>query len=463
MTSPQPLAQRSGPPAGGARRPRRIFVTGMLCGVIATAVLRFTINNTTIADHLVAPLITSDTTGPGDAIVVPGAGVSEVCSPNMFAVRRVMLAQRAFAQGRAPVVIFSGGRPTGLPCAVADVMAELAMQLGIPRDRILRETAATSTWENAELTDALLRKLGAKRIVVVTDRLHMRRAQACFEHFGYVVERAGVPTPESIPDNMAMLSMGAREVIALAHYWMNGRLARATVVQAAGLDDLRDHQPAARPAVSSSNTPMTSLRFPNGPIVILGASYAKGWSPAIPGWRVVNKGISGQQSWELLARFEEDVTPEQPRAVIIWGFINDVFRSPRDQMDKTQARARESMESMVRAARAQGIEPILATEVTIRGRDTWSDTLGSWVGWVTGKEGYPAYINKHVLATNQWLRDYAAREHVQLLDLQPAVSDASGFRRREFADADGSHIPAAGYAELTRYAVPRLASRLGAQ
>src|SRR5688572_11771547 len=76
MTSPQPLAQRSGPPAGGARRPRRIFVTGMLCGVIATAVLRFTINNTTIADHLVAPLITSDTTGPGDAIVVPGAGVS---------------------------------------------------------------------------------------------------------------------------------------------------------------------------------------------------------------------------------------------------------------------------------------------------------------------------------------------------------------------------------------------------
>lgn len=461
MTSPQPLAQPSVPPARWARRPRRIFVTGMLCGVIATMVLRYTINQTTFADYLVAPLITSDTTGPGDAIVVPGAGVSEACSPNVFAVRRVMLAQRAYAQGRAPVVVFTGARPSGLPCAVADVMAALAIQLGVPRDRIRVETASRSTWENAAFTDPVLRELGARRIVLVTDRLHMRRAQACFEHFGYAVERAAVPTPESIPDNMAMLSMGAREAVALAHYWLNGRLARATVVQAAGRDDLRDARPAPRPAPFPPNTSMTSLRFPNGPIVILGASYAKGWSPDIPGWRVVNKGVSGQQSWELLARFEQDVTAEQPRAVIIWGFINDIFRSPRDRMDTTQARARESVTSMVRAARAQGIEPILATEVTIRGKDTWSDTIASWVGWAMGKQGYPAYINTHVLATNQWLRDLAAREQLQLLDLQPAVSDASGFRRKAFADADGSHITAAGYAELSRYAVPRLVSHLG--
>ncbi|MEO5822091.1 MAG: ElyC/SanA/YdcF family protein [Vicinamibacteraceae bacterium] len=442
--------------------PRRNFLVGVFCGVLATVALRYTINNTTLADLLVGPLIISDTPGSGDAIVVPGAGVSQACSPNVFAVRRVLLARRAFVEGRAPIIVFSGSRPTGLPCAVADVMAALAVQLGVPRDRILVETAATTTWENAQRTDPMLRKLGVRRIVLVTDRLHMMRAEACFEQFGYRVERAAVPTPDSISDNMTMLSMGAREAVALAYYWMEGRFTRATVVHAASREDGPEPQsPTAAPALPSK-TPMTSPRFPTGPVVLLGASYAKGWAPTIPGRRLVNKGVEGQQSWELLARFERDVTAEQPRAVVVWGFINDIFRSKPDQMAATMARLQSSMTAMVEAARAQGIEPILATEVTIRGRDTWSDTFGSLVGWLTGKEGYQGYINKHVLAGNQWLRDYAGRERLLLLDLQPAVSDEANWRRKAFANADGSHITPAGYTELSRYAVPRLASHLGA-
>jgi uncharacterized SAM-binding protein YcdF (DUF218 family)/lysophospholipase L1-like esterase len=446
-----------------ASTPRRNFLLGMLCGVIATFALRYTINNTTFADRLVGPLITSDTSGNGDAIVVPGAGVSETCSPNIYAIRRVMLAQRAYVQGRAPIVVFSGSRQRGLPCSVAEVMAALAVQLGVPRDRILVETTATTTWENAQRTDPMLRRLGVKRIVLVTDRLHMRRAEACFEQFGYVIERAAVPTPESIPDNTTMLAMGAREAAALAYYWMDGRFAHATVVHAAGRED--GPGPQASPVASEkpSTTAMTSLRHPTGPIVILGASYAKGWSPAIPNRRLVNKGVEGQQSWELLERFDRDVAAEQPRAVVIWGFINDVFRSKPEQMDKTMARMQSSVTAMVDAARAQGIEPILATEVTIRGRDTWGDWLGSWVGWATGKEGYQGFINRHVLAGNQWLRDYASRERLLLLDLQPAVSDDSNWRRKAFANADGSHITPAGYDELSRYAVPRLTTHLDAR
>ena len=446
-----------------AATPRRGFLVGVLCGVVATVVARYTINNTTFAERLVAPLITSDTTGKGDAIVVPGAGVSDTCSPNVFAIRRVMLAHRAFVEGRAPIVIFSGSRPRKLPCAIADVMAALAVQLGVPRDRILVETTATTTWENALRTDPMLRRLGVRRIVLVTDRLHMRRAQACFEQFGYIVERAAVPTPESIPDNTTMLAMGVREAAALAYYWMEGRFTHATTVHAAGREDLSEPQSLPRTAAAASTTPMTSLRFPSGPIVILGASYAKGWSPAIPGRRLVNKGVQGQQSWELLDRFDRDVTAEQPRAVVIWGFINDVFRSKPDQMDKTLARMQSSVTGMVAASRAAGIEPILATEVTIRGKDTWSDWFGSWAGWAMGKEGYQAYINKHVLAGNQWLRDYAAREGLLLLDLQPAVSDDTNWRKKAYANEDGSHITPAGYAELSRHAVPRLASHLGAQ
>ena len=45
---------------------------------------------------------------------------------------------------------------------------------------------------------------------------------------------------------------------------------------------------------------------------------------------VINRGVAGQQSFELLARFDNDVVPERPRAVILWGFINDIFRAPSD-------------------------------------------------------------------------------------------------------------------------------------
>jgi acyl-CoA thioesterase-1 len=194
-----------------------------------------------------------------------------------------------------------------------------------------------------------------------------------------------------------------------------------------------------------------------GPVVILGASYARGWelSP-IAGRPVINKGVSGQQSWELLERFDKDVVATKPSAVILWGFINDIFRTRRDAVQAAKGRARETFEKMIALSRSHGIEPILATEVTVRPQDTWSEMLASWVGWAMGKESYQDWVNLHVLEVNQWIRELAAREKLLLLDLQPVVSEPKGQRRKEFAREDGSHLPAAGYAALTDYATPLL-------
>jgi lysophospholipase L1-like esterase len=197
-------------------------------------------------------------------------------------------------------------------------------------------------------------------------------------------------------------------------------------------------------------------KYPSGPVVVLGASYAGGWQPQAADLRLVNKGISGNQSWEMLARFERDVLAEQPRAVIIWGFINDIFRAPPDGVDGAVGRARQSLAAIVAQARAAGIEPIVATEVTIRGKDTWGEWAASWVGWALGKESYQATINRRVLATNEWLRDLARREGLLLLDIEPLLSDGTGLRRQEYAAADGSHITPAGYQALTEHVLPRL-------
>jgi len=191
--------------------------------------------------------------------------------------------------------------------------------------------------------------------------------------------------------------------------------------------------------------------------VLLGPSYARGWQlPAVAGRPVVNKGVSGQESWELLERLDRDVIALQPSAVILWGYINDVFRASRDQMDAALARARDSVEQMTRKSQAAGIEVILASEVFIRAKDDWRETVAAWIGWAMGKESYQDYINGRVAQLNVWLRQQAAQDRCLLLDLQPVLADASNPRRKDSAADDGSHISPAGYAALTAYAVPRL-------
>jgi lysophospholipase L1-like esterase len=372
-----------------------------------------------------------------------------------------MLARQAFAAARAPRILVTGGFPKGTPCSVADSMRRLLVQLGVPADRIDVETAARSTWDNARFSDPILRRQGVTRIVLVTDMLHMRRAEACFRALGYEIERASVPVSEGHYDNVSMLAMGLRETVAYGYYSVKGRLDRVGTVEAA---------PSGSSAVPAPPEPVTrapimpaqptSRTSPDGPLVILGASYAKGWSPSVAGRRVVNRGIQGQQSWELAARFDRDVLTERPRAVVIWGFINDVVRSPVDQMPATLERVRSSVATIVAASRAHGIEPVLATELTITHPDTWTDSAMATLGWMLGRKSYQDYINAHVTSVNAWLRDYARREGLLLLDLHAAVSDSNGRRQRAFAVADGSHVSAAGYTAMSRYAEPLLVAQL---
>ena len=84
----------------------------------------------------------------------------------------------------------------------------------------------------------------------------------------------------------------------------------------------------------------------------------------------------------------------------------------------------------------------------------------SMVGPLFGKQSYQDRVNGHVIEGNQCLRELAHREDLLVLDLQGALADTDGRRRREFATDDGSHISAQGYEALTNYARPILASRL---
>lgn len=442
---------------------RRAMALGAATALAALFVVRLVVNESHFPDRLVAPLLIADTTGRADAMVVMGAGVIGDCVPNLNGVRRVLLALRLWKEGRAPVVVFTGG--TGeRSCPVAEAMARMAREVGIAEKGIRTETVSRNTHENADLTAPLLRRLGADRVLVVTDRLHMPRAAGAFSRLGFGVERASVPVWAGHNDNVDMLLAAAREFAALTFYrvrgWVGPVDARAaTPPQAVGTAGAAEEQTARRQ--TGNETRVTGERA-QGPIVVLGASYAGSWPLRSVGEApVVNRGVNGEQSFEMLARFDRDVVAAAPRAVVLWGFINDIFRAAPDGMPRTTERIRDSYTRMIARAREHGIEPIIATEVTIRPKDSLTETLAAWVGALLGKQSYQDRINAEVVAMNRWLSARAAQEGLLLLDLQAALADSDGVRRRaEFIAADGSHITPAGYAAITSYARPRLESYL---
>jgi lysophospholipase L1-like esterase len=91
----------------------------------------------------------------------------------------------------------------------------------------------------------------------------------------------------------------------------------------------------------------------------LGAEFAKH-----PNW--IDKGISGQNSAQVLARFQTDVIDLHPEIVHILVGTNDVY--PGWTLGPSRSNSIDSVanvEAMVRTAQASGIHVILATIPTL--------------------------------------------------------------------------------------------------
>ncbi len=199
----------------------RTFWIGVIAGIALVFVAQLAINESTIPDRLLGPMLIDDSAAPADAIVVLGAGVIGDCVANSNGLRRAILGAKLFRDGRAPLLVITGGAPRG-NCPVADAMAQVARDFGVPSDRLILERQSRNTHENGEMTAPLLRQRNAGRILLVTDRLHMRRAVGVFRRLGFTVEPTSVPIYAGHADNVSMLSMGIREAAALSYYRLRG-------------------------------------------------------------------------------------------------------------------------------------------------------------------------------------------------------------------------------------------------
>ncbi|WP_377304383.1 YdcF family protein [Rhodanobacter umsongensis] len=131
-----------------------------------------------------------------DAIVVLGGGwmpdAEDVLdNPSADdAHTRLGFGRRLYVAGRAPVVLLSGGDGEAQRMA-----ARLALQ-GLPPARLWIEGRSRDTHENAVYSAQMLRRAGARRILLVTSAIHMGRAAASFRKQGVeVIPAPAMPLP----------------------------------------------------------------------------------------------------------------------------------------------------------------------------------------------------------------------------------------------------------------------------
>ncbi|WP_224361579.1 YdcF family protein [Hyalangium versicolor] len=123
---------------------------------------------------------------PADAVVVLGARVLKGGVPSGALYARVEKAAELYRRGIAPRLVFSGGVGDNPP-SEAQVMRSVAVQLGVPAEACLLEEQSHSTEQNSRYSAELLRSLGARRVVVVSDPYHLLRARQYFRLQGFEV------------------------------------------------------------------------------------------------------------------------------------------------------------------------------------------------------------------------------------------------------------------------------------
>jgi uncharacterized SAM-binding protein YcdF (DUF218 family) len=158
-----------------------------------------------------------------DAIVVlAGSGVLARGQLTDVSRRRTAHGIELYRAGLAPLLVLSGaaGRRSE-----SDARAALAAECGVPGAAILAGAAGHTTHEEVATLRSVLRARGVRRLLLVTDGTHMRRAMRLLHDAGFEVLAAPVSesnAPARPEERIRLLRDMARESLALAYYHMAG-------------------------------------------------------------------------------------------------------------------------------------------------------------------------------------------------------------------------------------------------
>jgi lysophospholipase L1-like esterase len=190
--------------------------------------------------------------------------------------------------------------------------------------------------------------------------------------------------------------------------------------------------PAGDPGTVGSGT---EAELTNNKIVCFGDSYTMGYPGAIEdSWpavlqnllkvEVINKGMTGQPSYNLLQRFDADVVTENPGRVIILAGNGDALDNGGRPLEDFQ----RDMTALVDKAIASHIKPILIVPIPYKGSEP------------------------KIKEYSDWLRTFATERQITLLDFKEILCGGQEELLKQYAASENDHYPnKEGYAAMANY------------
>lgn len=182
-------------------------------------------------------------------------------------------------------------------------------------------------------------------------------------------------------------------------------------------------------------------------VVFFGDSITDIWKieDYFPGKPYVNRGIGGQTTPQMLVRFRQDVINLQPRVVVILAGTNDIAGNTGPMRNED---IEANFASFAELAKAHNIRVVYASILPVHNYTERS------------KDFFAQRSQSRILALNEWLKDYCAKNSIGYLDYFSALVDDKGMLKKDLAD-DGLHPNAAGYKIMAPLAEAAIQKALG--
>ncbi|MGI8560311.1 MAG: YdcF family protein [Luteimonas sp.] len=135
-----------------------------------------------------------DQAAQADAIVVLGAAAYDAAPSPVF-LERIRHGLDLYRRGYADTLIFTGGYGFGARFSESQVARRYALRQDVPADAILIETLSRTTYENLAQARLLMQERRIRRVIVVSDPLHMARALRLCRLLG--IDAMGSSTPST--------------------------------------------------------------------------------------------------------------------------------------------------------------------------------------------------------------------------------------------------------------------------
>ena len=169
-------------------------------------------------------------------------------------------------------------------------------------------------------------------------------------------------------------------------------------------------------------------------VVLMGDSITEFWKTNSPdffaNYPLIDRGISGQTTSQMVVRFEQDVIALKPKTVVILAGINDIAENTGPI---TLEAVFDNIEIMVNKAKAHKIKPILCS-VLPANKFWWNSKI------------YPA---DKVIALNKMIKAYALKNKITYVDYYSVMVDTDKGLQFQYGE-DGVHPNSTGYKIMER-------------